>query len=138
MIDDICDVTPKLKFLTNTNITIDMLKDKKHLDNKGFVSKHLIKNLEKKLLLLCAYISDVNSKYFNPNTYDDIAEDISNFCDDNTPLILIGDMNSRTRNLSENYIEPDLGQNCCIETRRSSIDLPIRKNCDCNINNQGK
>ena len=37
MIDDICDVTPKLKFLNNTNITIDMLKDKKHLDNKGFV-----------------------------------------------------------------------------------------------------
>ena len=47
-------------------------------------------------------------------------------------------MNSRTGNLSENYIEPDLGQNCCIETRSSSIDLPIRKNCDCNINNQGK
>ena len=37
MIDDICDVTPRLKFLNNTNITIDMLKDKKHLDNKGFV-----------------------------------------------------------------------------------------------------
>ena len=43
------------------------------------ISKNLIKNLEKNLLLLCAYISDVNSKYFNPNTYDDIAEDISNF-----------------------------------------------------------
>ena len=37
MIDGICDVTPRLKFLNNTNITIDMLKDKKHLDNKGFV-----------------------------------------------------------------------------------------------------
>ena len=102
------------------------------------ICKNLIKNLEKNLLLLCAYISDVNSKYFNPNTYDDIAEDISNFCEDNTPLILIGDMNSRTGNMSEDYIEPDLGLNCCIETRSSSIDLPICKNCDGNINNQGK
>ena len=55
---------------------------KKYLKNSYIwieISKHLIKNLEKYLLLLCAYISDVNSKYFNPNTYDDIAEDISNF-----------------------------------------------------------
>ena len=78
--------------------------------------------------------------YFNPNTYDDIAEDISNFCDDNTPLILIGELNSRTGNSSENYVEPDLGQNCCIdfETGNSSIDLPKCNNCDCNTNDQGK
>ena len=81
------------------------------------ISKTLIKNLENGLLLLCAYISDVNSKYFNPNTYDDIAEDISNFCEDNTPTILIGDMNSKAGNLSENYIKSDLGKKCCIETR---------------------
>ena len=73
------------------------------------ISKNLIKNLGRTLLFLCAYISDVNSKYFNPNTYGDIAKDSSNFCVDNTLIILIGDMNSRTGNLNENYIEPDLG-----------------------------
>ena len=60
------------------------------------VCKNIVKNLKTNLLIVCAYIHDITSTYYDPNVFDDLSTDITNFCNMNTPLIITGDLNSRT------------------------------------------
>ena len=110
-------------------------------NSKNFVwteiDKRLIKNLEKNLILVSAYIHDANSSYYDPSNFEDISHGITVFCDDNTPLIIMGDLNSRTGLSDERFSDPqcDVGH---IDTISNSITLPMRRNCDTTINGHGE
>ena len=85
------------------------------------ISKHLIHNLEKNLILVSAYIHDASSTYYDPSIFEELSSGITEFCDDNTPLIIMGDLNSRTGLLDEYFSDSNF-DDCHIDT---SIDSPI-------------
>ena len=60
------------------------------------IDKHLIQNLEKNLILVSAYIHDASSTYYDPSIFEELSHGITEFCDDNTPLITLSDLNRQT------------------------------------------
>ena len=100
------------------------------------ISKHVIKNANKNLILITGYIHDVLSKYYDPNVFENQAVEIAKVCDGNTPLIITGDSNGRTGEQEDNYEESHFAP---FEIRPvSSIPLPLRRNCDSVLNQQGR
>ena len=61
----------------------------------------LNKNLQNNLIICATYIHDITSKYFTPSIFDELNGDILSFCNQDTPLIIMGDMNARTASLEE-------------------------------------
>jgi exonuclease III len=102
------------------------------------ISKNVIQNLENNLVMVSAYIHDASSTYFKPPIFDELSADIVKFCDEKTPLILMGDLNSRTGVEDEKFVDKIIDSLSCIETNNTSIDLPPRKNCDPVVNSHGK
>ena len=100
------------------------------------ISKEIIKNTNKKLHLVTGYIHDQSSKYYDPNVFDRLSVEITKVCDENTPLIITGDLNGRTGVVDDKYEE---NYSTDFEIRpATSIPLPLRKNCDTTINQQGR
>ena len=100
------------------------------------ISKDVIKNVDKNLFLVTGYIHDVSSKYYDPKAFENLALGITKFCDETTPLIITGDFNGRTGVVDDKYLESHLTD---FEIRlANSIDLPLRKNCDSTVNQQGR
>ena len=60
------------------------------------VNRKVIKNLPKNLIICAAYIHDVTSKYFTPTIFDELGKGILRYCDDDTSLLITGDLNART------------------------------------------
>ena len=87
-------------------------------------------------MLLCVYFHDKSSKYFNPNIYEEISEDILEMCGEDTPLIMKGDLNSRVGNIDDRYMDTDLGGSCHIGIGRDLGTIPERKNSDRNEPNE--
>ena len=99
------------------------------------ISKEIIKNTNKKLHLVTGCIHDQSSKYYDPNVFDRLSVEITKVCDENTPLIITGDLNGRTGVVDDKYEE---NYSTDFEIRpATSIPLPLRKNCDTTINQQG-
>ena len=69
------------------------------------ISKDVIKNANKNLILVTGYVHDVSSKYYDPNAFENLAIEITKNCDDTTPLIITGDFNGRTGEIDDNYEE---------------------------------
>ena len=70
-------------------------------------------------LYLCAcYIPPITSPYFNEEIFHDLNEDVNNFSNSQSPLLLCGDLNSRTGNI------PDFI--CTTKDGNSHIRLPHR------------
>ena len=90
------------------------------------VYKNIMKNLEKNVLIVAAYVHDITSAYFEPGVFDILSEDITKFCDMNTPLIITGDLNSRTGTEDENYDDFEVN-NIFIQSDNASIALVDRK-----------
>ena len=101
------------------------------------ISRELFENANKNLFILCGYIHDATSKYHDPDAFENLACEISKLCDENTPMIITGDLNGRTGVLNDYYEDHQLGNHHDMESV-SSIPLPLRKNCDKSVNNQGK
>ena len=101
------------------------------------VYKNIMKNLEKNVLIVSAYVHDITSAYFEPSVFENLSDDITHYCDMNTPLIITGDLNSRTGTEDENY-DDFQADNTFIETNNASIALTDRKNCDSVVNSHGK
>ena len=100
------------------------------------ISKDVIKNADKNLVLATGYVHDISSKYYDPNAFENLALGITKMCDENTPLIITEDFNGRTGEIDDKYVESHLTD---FEIRpASSIPLPLRKNCDSVINQQGR
>ena len=86
------------------------------------VNRDVIKNLPKNLIICAAYIHDATSKYFTPTIFEELGRGILNYCDDDTPFIITGDLNSRTGTLDENSNDPMPEElNCFIETNNLNI-----------------
>ena len=103
------------------------------------LNRRRIKNLSKNLIICATYIHDVTSVYFTPSIFEELNKDILNFCDQDTPLIITGDMNARTATLDENLIDPSTDHiNCPIEIDNHTIPIRIRQNYDTVINAHGK
>ena len=59
-------------------------------------------------------------------------------CNEQTPLIIMGDLNSRTGLLDDNFTEPNLGDTCTIESVKPTGITPKRRNCDKVVNQHGR
>ena len=100
------------------------------------VSKDVIKNTNKNLFIVTGYIHDTSSKYYDPNVFENLAIEITKVCDENTPLIVTGDFNRRTGEVDDKYDESHVTESDIRPT--TSIALPMRKNCDSVLNQQGR
>ena len=100
------------------------------------VSKDVIKNTNKNLFIVAGYIRDTSSKYNDPNVFKNLAVEITSVCDENTPLIVTGDFNGRTGEVDDKYDESHETESDIRPT--TSIALPMRKNCDSVLNQQGR
>ena len=98
------------------------------------LDKQISENLEQNLIVSAHYSPPVNSKYHHKNSCDTIQNDILNFCDQNTPLILIGNFNARTGDVPDNIeIDPNFESQLITQS-----DFKPRKNLDRTITSQGK
>ena len=91
-------------------------------------------NLDQNLVISAQYIPPVSSKYYGQNTIENLRGDLLKFCDETTPVILIGDFNARTGNISDNL---DIDQNFDYSGLEQTEFLP-RNNCDKQDNAQGQ
>ena len=66
------------------------------------LDKSLFSNIENDVTIYATYIPPLNSKYNHIYTFDDIAQDTMNFCDDDSLVLFLGDFNARSGNLSDN------------------------------------
>ena len=120
----------------------DLVKNTKVLKiSKNFIwceiSKNIMKGLQKNLIFVAAYINDVTSAYFDPNVFSDFSNDITYFCDENSPMLVMGDLNSRTGHEEDHLHEPNFESLSPIVTENHSITIPIRRNCDPIVNSHG-
>ena len=120
----------------------DLVKNTKVLKiSKHFIwceiSKTIMKGLQKNLIFVAAYINDVTSAYFDPNVFSDFSNDITYFCDENSPMLVMGDLNSRTGHEEDHLHEPNFESLSPIVTENHSITIPIRRNCDPIVNFHG-
>lgn len=102
------------------------------------VSKSIINNLQKNLLIVCTYIHDGTSNYHDPNVFEELSSDITKYCDHDTPLIITGDINARTGVQSDNFDDALPIEVSRIDTNMCSIPLPKRNNCDQVLNSHGR
>ena len=66
------------------------------------VDKSLFPHINENVFICATYVPPANSKYSHIYTFYDIAQDIMNFCDDDAPLIFLGDLNARTGQIPDN------------------------------------
>ena len=102
------------------------------------VSKEIVKNLDHNLFVICSYIHDISSKYFEPDIFEELFNDINTYCDQNTPLLIKGDLNARTGVEEDIFLDPELDTPCFVETQVETPTIPQRNNCDMFINSHGK
>ena len=60
------------------------------------VLKNLIQNLNENLLIVASYIHNITSTYYDDKIFEELHKDTLTFCNENKPLQLTGDLNSRT------------------------------------------
>ena len=98
----------------------------------------LYKTWKKNLILVSAYIHDASSTYYNSNIFEELSLGITEFCDDITPFLIMGDLNSRTGTHEEKFSDPQIECISQIDTSSDSIALSERKNCDRTVNAHGE
>ena len=126
--------------LTKNNIDKKMIKFIKRSNNFVWIEvyKKLIQNLDENLLIVASYINDITSTYYNDNIFEELNRDVLTFCNGNKPVLLMGDLNSRTGNLNEIYNEPDSKFLPNFPQDTKFVDLPKRRNCDEKEDTHGK
>ena len=73
------------------------------------VDKKVFNNLNENLIISAQYCPPTNSKYSTQNSLEELDVDILKFCNENTPFILVGDLNARSGCLPDNLeIDPNL------------------------------
>ena len=88
-------------------------------------------------LYLCAcYIPPVTSSCFNKEIFHDLNEDINNFSDSQSPLLLYGNLNFRTRNIPD-FIYTTKDGNSLTDQITTQIDT-YRRNFDSEVNTMDK
>ena len=99
------------------------------------INKELFHNLDKNVKICAIYNPPTNSRYHNPSLMEDIAIDILEEGEDESPILLIGDINARTGNSNDYTIRNKHEiSNYLLQDNHPRID---RKNCDTVINQEG-
>ena len=99
------------------------------------INKSVFHNLKKSVKICVAYNPPENSKYCNKDFFSDLSQDLLQTSNNNSPLILLGDLNARVGELpdyeeiEEKYLEYTIGRKT-FPTRR--------KNWDKTVNNMGQ
>ena len=101
------------------------------------IDKSIFFAFEKNIRLCVAYNPPDNSKYCNKEFYDDISTNLIKHSNLNSPIILLGDLNSRTGELPD-FEERDKNTdiNEYNDFRRTTIPTK-RNNCDKQTNAMG-
>ena len=98
------------------------------------IDKCLFNDLDKNIILSAQYSPPCNSKYHSQNSNENLRSDLLSFCDENTPIILIGDFNARTGDIPDNLvIDANFDPSVLEQT-----EFKKRNNLDQILNTQGK
>ena len=98
------------------------------------INKSIFIHLKKSVKVCVAYNPPDNSKYCNKELYDDLASDLLLRSNPNSPMIMIGDLNSRIGELQD-FEETDDKHSKYVTGRKTFPKL--RKNQDKKTNNMG-
>ena len=101
------------------------------------ISKNVIKNAKENLFIVATYVNDITSTYYNEEIFEELENDIHNFSNDSTPILVMGDFNGRT-GLLRDIFEEDKAFFPGPQLKTKFEDIPIRKNCDRIENSHGK
>ena len=98
------------------------------------INKSLFYNIPKNVRICSLYSPPESSNYYTDDFWDELQTDILDLTTNNTPFLLIGDINARTGETSDFAHSDNLNINysptrCVIESKR--------KNCDKLTNNKG-
>ena len=80
--------------------------------------------------------SPITSPYFNEKIFHDLNEDINNFSNSQSPLLLCGDLNSKTGNIPD-FISNAKDGNSLTDQITTQIDT-YRRNFDSEVNSYGQ
>ena len=90
------------------------------------IDKSLFLNSDQNLVISAQYIPPINSKYYAQNSLEVFSQDLLNFCDESTPLVILGDFNARTGTLPDNL---DINTNFD-NSNITPTNFLARYNCD--------
>ena len=93
------------------------------------------KDLSHDIFLCSLYSPPENSKYFSEDIWDDIKDDLLSMTTNDTPTIIIGDMNARTGALADHFSQIPEDAHPLLPPR--IIQFPHRRNCDVTVNAKG-
>ena len=99
------------------------------------IDKSIFFNLQKSVKVCVAYNPPESSKYCNKEIYDEISADLLARSNSNSPVIMIGDFNSRTGDLQD---FEDTDEKHIKHTVGRKTFPKLRKNQDQTINNMGR
>ena len=104
---------------------------------KNFSSSNILTGNTKYLHICAVYIPPESSPYFKDDIFYDISNDINNFENLQTPIMLCGDFNSRTGKLLD-YVPDKEDEHLKNNVKVTTQIVSNRKTCDSEINNHGK
>ena len=95
-----------------------------------------LKTKHKKIHRLCViYNLPINSRYYNPKVIEDIGLDILDVCGNDSPILLMGDINARISNIIDYTITNNKEiKNSLYVENHPKIN---RNNCDIHFNQEG-
>ena len=102
------------------------------------INKNCIKNLQENFLILCTYINDITSSYYDDRIFEELYSDILRYSGENIPILFTGDLNGRTGVVDDIYRDDGKTDHNPIPIPNTFVNLPIRKNCDNIVNSHGK
>ena len=88
-----------------------------------------ISKLSHDIMLGCCYIPPNGSDYNNPEAIDEIQSEIITHFNSEAPIILLGDFNSKTKQVNDIVDTPDEDNfnNCCSHTTLPDIKKTSRR-----------
>ena len=99
------------------------------------IDKSIFFEAERPIRICVMYNPPENSKYCNKDIYEEVSLNLFKYSNSDSPIILIGDLNSRTGDLLD-FLESDKNEDLNIQGRRI---IPIkRRNYDQQTNKMGK
>ena len=101
------------------------------------VNHTIFHSIHESIKICIAYNPPENSKYCNKNIYDDFSEILLRTCNTNTPFLLIGDLNSRTGDLTDYQDETDDITDPSEGPPARNSTPTERQNCDKKTNQMG-
>ena len=100
------------------------------------IDKSIFFSLEKSIKLIIAYNPPENSPYCNKEIFEEISTNLLKYANINSPVLLIGDLNSRTGE-NPDYEEADKTEEDSGLFKNRTVIPTKRYNCDKNTNSMG-